>query len=74
VPQPTAARALAKIGPYAEVSVPLLTGALQDESRYVRFHAAAALREIDTTEARKVLFHNLITSRWCPLTTNESRY
>jgi ectoine hydroxylase-related dioxygenase (phytanoyl-CoA dioxygenase family) len=69
-----AARALAKIGSAAEAAVPKLTAALQDKSRYVRFHAGVALREIDTIEARKVLFRDLMTSRWCPLTTSASPY
>ena len=69
-----AARALAKIGPDAEAAVPMLEISLHDDSRYVRFHAAAALKRIDTARAREALFRNLLTSRWCPLTTNESPY
>ncbi len=68
------ARALAKIGPAAGAAVSALVRCLQDDSRYVRFHAGAALRRIDTAESREVLLDHLMTARWCPLTTIDSRY
>ncbi len=69
-----AARALAKIGPDAGAAVPSLVVALRDESRYVRFNAGVALRRIDTDDAREALYEELLTSRWCPITTDDSPY
>ena len=64
-----AARALAKLGALAEPAMPALVAQLEDEDRYVRFHAALALKQIQTPEAQDVLFNHLFTSRWCALTT-----
>ena len=69
-----AARALAKMGPAAEGAVGALVRALQDENRYVRFHAGLALRRIGSPAAERALFDDLLTARWCPLTTAESPY
>ena len=64
-----AARALAKLGTHAEPAIPTLVSQLEDENRYVRFHAALALKQINTSEAQDALFNHLFTSRWCALTT-----
>ena len=64
-----AARALAKLGTLAEPAMPALVAQLEDEDRYVRFHAALALKQIQTPEAQNALFNHLFTSRWCALTT-----
>ena len=64
-----AARALAKFGTLAEPAMPALVAQLEDEDRYVRFHAALALKQINTSEAQDALFNHLFTSRWCALTT-----
>ncbi|MCY3759780.1 MAG: HEAT repeat domain-containing protein [Gemmatimonadetes bacterium] len=69
-----AARALARMGPAAEGAVPALVRALRDENRYVRFHAGLALRRIGSPAAERALFEDLLTARWCPLTTAESPY
>lgn len=70
-----ATRALAKIGPDAGAAVPALAAALgKDESRYARYNAGVALKRIDTDSAREALYEDLLTSRWCPLTTDESPY
>jgi hypothetical protein len=69
-----AARALAKIGPDAAAAVPALVASLRDENRYIRFSAAVALKQIDTKDAREALYEELLNSRWCPLTTEDSAY
>ena len=69
-----AARALAKIGPEAGPAVPSLVSALRDESRYVRFNAGVALKRIDTDAAIEALYEELLTSRWCPITTDDSPF
>ena len=69
-----AARALAKLGTLAEPAIPALVAQLEDEDRYVRFHAALALKQIQTPEAQNALFDYLFTSRWCALTTNEAPF
>ena len=65
---------LAKIGQSADGIVPTLAGRLSDEDRYVRFYAAAMLRQIGTPEAQNALWNDLLTSRWCPITTAENPY
>ena len=65
---------LAKIGQSADGIVPALAGRLNDEDRYVRYYTAAVLRQIGTTEAQNALWEDLLTSRWCPITTAENPY
>ena len=69
-----AARALAKLGTIAEPAIPTLVAQLEDENRYVRFHAAVALKQIKTPAAQEALFNYLFASRWCALTTNNTPY
>ncbi len=69
-----AARSLAKLGTLAEPAIPTLVAQLEDENRYVRFHAALALKQIQTPEAQEALFNHLFASRWCALTTNNTPY
>ena len=69
-----AARALAKLGTRAEPAIPTLVAQLEDENRYVRFHAALALKQIKTPEAQDALFNHLFASRWCVLTTRGTPY
>ena len=69
-----AARALAKLGTLAEPAIPTLITQLDDEDRYVRFHAALALKQIKTSEAQDALFNHLFASRWCALTTRETPF
>ena len=69
-----AARSLAKLGTLAEPAIPTLVAQLDDENRYVRFHAALALKQIKTSESQDVLFNHLFASRWCALTTNNTPY
>ena len=47
---------------------------MADEDRYNRFYAGLALRHMDSGEAKEVLLDALFTARWCPVTTNDSRY
>lgn len=69
-----AVMALAKIGQSADGIVPTLAGRLSDEDRYVRYYAATVLRQIGTPEAQNALWDNLLTARWCPITTAENPY
>ena len=69
-----AARSLAKLGARAEPALPTLVAQLEDQNRYVRFHAALALKQIQTPEAQDALFNHLFTSRWCELTTRGTPY
>ena len=69
-----AARSLAKLGTLAEPAIPALVAQLEDENRYVRFHAALALKQIKTPAAQEALFNHLFTSRWCELTTRGTPY
>ncbi|RKU37637.1 phytanoyl-CoA dioxygenase, partial [Candidatus Poribacteria bacterium] len=69
-----AARALAKLGALAEPAIPTLVERLEDENRYVRFHAALALKQINTPAAQDALFGHLFASRWCALTTHARPY
>ena len=69
-----AARSLAKLGTLAEPAIPSLVAQLEDENRYVRFHATLALKQIKTREAQEALFNHLFASRWCALTTNDTPY
>ena len=65
---------LAKIGQSADGIVPVLAERLSDEDRYVRYYTAAVLRQIGTAEAQNALWDDLLTSRWCPITTAENPY
>jgi HEAT repeat protein len=69
-----AATALARIGPAAAAAVPALVQTLGDADRYARGWAALALRRIGTAEAQDALLDHLMPSRWCPITTPQSRY
>ncbi|TCN21153.1 HEAT repeat domain-containing protein [Mesobacillus foraminis] len=60
---------LARLSSYADTAVPELELALNDENRYVRAHAAEALRYIGTERAKDSLIKFLLNSRWCPTTT-----
>ncbi len=66
--------ALARIGKGAEEAVPALKGILGDEDRYVRGKALEALRRIGSDEARDALIEDLLTSRWCEITTKDDLY
>ncbi len=68
------ALALAKTGELAAQAVPALEGALRDTDRYVRGYAVEALRRIGTPEAQQVLIDDLMTSRWCEITTSDSLF
>ncbi len=69
-----AARALTKLGKLAAPAIPTLVERLEDENRYVRFHAALALKQIHTPAAQDALFNHLFASRWCALTTSDRPY
>ena len=69
-----ASLALTRIGSKAEEALPALKIALKDENRYVRANAAHTLYQIGTQEARDILMHFLMKSRWCASTTRESGY
>ena len=66
--------ALARIGPHAADAVDALSGMFSDENRYVRGDAVHALYRIGTPEAKEVLLHFLMRTRWCPLTSRESTH
>ncbi|HZG54868.1 HEAT repeat domain-containing protein, partial [Paenibacillus sp.] len=70
----TAGLALCRFGAAAAAAVPALTAALDDENRYVRAHAAEALRYIGTPEARDALLQELTYVRWCPTTTKDNTF
>lgn len=65
---------LSRMGSVAGAAVPYLENALNDENRYVRGHAAEALRYINTEQAKDVLIKFLFNSRWCPNTTPASTF
>jgi HEAT repeat protein len=65
---------LARMGAAAEAAVPHLERALDDENRYVRAHAAEALRYIGTEQAKDILIKDLFHSRWCSTTTKDSAF
>lgn len=66
--------ALARIGKNASEAVESLQNVLFDENRYVRGDAVHALYRIGTPAAKAVLLRYLETTRWCPLTSNESTF
>jgi len=68
------ALALAKIGTLNADIVATLGQLIDDENRYVRYYAALALKCSGMSSAQEVLWEHLLTSRWCPLTTNESTF
>ncbi|MFC0472152.1 HEAT repeat domain-containing protein [Halalkalibacter kiskunsagensis] len=65
---------LCRLGATAEKAVPELEIALDDDNRYVRAHAAEALRYIGTEQAKDVLLKYLFNTRWCASTTAESTF
>lgn len=69
-----AALALAKIGTAAAPAVSALGKSLADENRYVRFNAVLALQRIRTPAALDILWNDIHTARWCPITTKETPY
>lgn len=66
--------ALARIGKNAAEAVEGLQSLLLDANRYVRGDAVHALYRIGTPAAKTVLLRYLETTRWCPLTSNESTF
>lgn len=66
--------ALARIGQNATDAVEGLKNMLFDDNRYVRGDAVHALYRIGTLEAKSVLLRHLQTTRWCPLTSQESTF
>ena len=66
--------ALARLGENAADAVDGLGNVLFDRNRYVRGDAVHALYRIGTPEAKAVLLHHLETTRWCPLTSQESTF
>ena len=69
-----AAFALARIGENAVDAVEGLQNVLFDANRYVRGDAVHALYRIGTPAAKVVLLRHLETTRWCPITSNESTF
>ena len=66
--------ALARIGSDAAEAVEGLENMLFDANRYIRGDAVHALYRIGTPEAKSVLLRYLQTTRWCPLTSQESTF
>ena len=66
--------ALLRIGKHAEEATPALQSVLEDDDRYVRGKAVEVLYRLNTPAAQAILVDYLMTTRWCPLTTVESRY
>ncbi len=66
--------ALARIGKHAAAAVEGLGNVLFDRNRYVRGDAVHALYRIGTPAAKAVLLRHLETTRWCPLTSQESTF
>ena len=69
-----AALTLAKFGEAGNTAVEALATMLEDENRYNRFYATYVLQQIGTPAARDILFHTLLNSRWCPITTKDNMY
>lgn len=69
-----ATRSLAILGPLSEPALPKLITQMEDENRYVRFNAALALKQINTTESREILINHLFSTRWCALTTRDTPF
>lgn len=70
----TSGLSLVRIGREAEAAVPHLAQALQDDNRYVRAHAAEALRYIGSEKATHILLNDLFNNRWCSNTTPASTF
>ncbi|CAF1157732.1 unnamed protein product [Adineta steineri] len=71
----TAALSLAKIGGNAVEAIPVLKDALYfDPNRYVNGNALLALERIGTSEALKIVWNYLKTSRWCAKTSPASLF
>ena len=66
--------ALLRIGKHAEEAIPALQNVLDDDDRYVRGKAVEVLYRLNTPAAQAILLDHLMTARWDPLTTIESRY
>ncbi len=69
-----AVMAICRIGTSATKAIPALKEVIEDSNRYVRADALHALRRINTTEAKDELIEQLMTARWCPLTSPESTF
>lgn len=65
---------LTRLGTAAAAAVPYLERALEDDNRYVRAHAAEALKYIGSERAKDVLIKELFKSRWCYTTTPASTF
>jgi hypothetical protein len=65
---------LCRLGSAAEKAISQLEKALDDDNRYVRAHAAEALRYIGTEQAKDILLKYLFNSRWCSSTTAKSTF
>jgi hypothetical protein len=46
----------------------------EDEGRYVRYYALAALKKMATSAAHDALWNEMLTSRWCPVTHKKSAF
>ncbi len=68
------ALALAQIGPASSDAIPVLKSALSDKNRYVRDNSIHALKRIGTPEAETALFDYLLTTRWCAITNQDSKF
>jgi HEAT repeat protein len=66
--------ALARLGEPLDDAVPAISRALADEDRYTRFYASLALRRIGTGRALDSLYSDLMSARWCPVTTVATPY
>lgn len=64
---------LAQRGPGAAAIGPLQQ-MFADGDRYNRFYARLALSRIDEPRARDLLLDDLMTARWCPLTSTDNMY
>ena len=66
---------LSKLVHTKDEMIPMLVEKItNDNDRYVRFYAMMALRQIKSKKAEEALFHVLLSSRWCALTTAETPF
>ena len=66
---------LSKLVHTKDEMIPMLVEKItNDNGRYVRFYAMVALRQIKSKKAEEALFHVLLSSRWCALTTAETPF